>query len=179
MGQPLGAISRKWWMVVLLGVLIAVLGVLLLANLAAALATLAVFVAIGMLVAGIDDIVGADRYRTRWPSYLLGAMWIVFGLVALFWPGITLLALALTVGISFVAGGAIQVGMALAWRRELPAWGMWLAVGLVTLMVGLIALAWPNLTVLTLAIWLGVGLLVRGLTVIWFGTRLRTLGALV
>ncbi|WP_436499971.1 HdeD family acid-resistance protein [Actinokineospora sp. HUAS TT18] len=179
MTEPISAVRGKWWVVVLLGVVVAVLGVLLLANLVVALTTLAVYVAIGLLVVGIDEIVGAERYHKRWPAYVLGALWIAFGLVALFWPGITLLALALTVGISFVAGGAIQAGMALAWRRELPAWGLWLTVGLLTLVVGLIALAWPDLTVLTLAIWLGVALLVRGLTVIWFGLRLRNVAALV
>ncbi|HVK21102.1 MAG TPA: DUF308 domain-containing protein [Actinokineospora sp.] len=177
MTESISAVGRKWWLVVLLGAAIAVLGIVLLANLVAALATLTVFVAIAMLIAGIDDVVGADRYRTRWPSYLLGAIWIAFGLITLFWPGITLLALALTVGISFVATGAIQAGAALTWRRELPAWGLWLTLGLLTLIVGLIALAWPDLTVLTLAVWLGVALLVRGLTIAWFGWRLRALAS--
>ncbi|GAB3572562.1 hypothetical protein GCM10027445_30280 [Amycolatopsis endophytica] len=173
MAGELRRVTGRWWLVAALGVATTVLGVLLLANLAAAVGTLAVLVAIALFVEGIDEIATAERHRTRWPSYLLGAVWIVVGVIALAWPGITLLTLAVVVGIGFVVAGIGQIGATVTWRRNLPVWGLWLAMGVVTLAIGVLALVWPGITILTLALWLGVALVVRGVGALWFGLQLR------
>lgn len=173
MAGELRRVTSRWWMVALLGVATAVLGVLLLANLAVAVGTLAVIVAIALLFEGFDEILTAERHRTRWPSYLLGAVWIVVGVLALAWPGITLLTLAVVVGVGFVVAGVGQIGASVTWRRRLPMWGLWLGLGVVTLVIGLLALIWPGLTILTLAVWLGVALVMRGVGALWFGLQLH------
>ncbi|WP_116101422.1 HdeD family acid-resistance protein [Amycolatopsis thermalba] len=172
-GRELRRVTGRWWMVALLGAATAAGGVLLLVNLAVAVGTLAVIVAIALLFEGIDEILTAGRHRTRWPSYLLGAVWIAVGMIALAWPGITLLTLAVVVGIGFVVAGAGQIAAAVAWRRRLPMWGLWLGLGVVTLLIGVVALVWPDLTILTLAIWLGIALVLRGAAALWFGLQLR------
>ncbi|WP_091451259.1 HdeD family acid-resistance protein [Actinokineospora iranica] len=175
--RALHKITGRWWVVALLGFAVAVLGVLLLADLAAAVGTLAVLVAIALIVDGVAEIVTADRYHAMWPSYVLGALWLVLGVVALVWPDITLLAVAVWVGIGFVAGGVVQIGASVSWRGRLPMWGLWVALGVLTFVVGLVALALPGLTILTLAIWLGLALLVRGVGMVWFAFCLRRLRA--
>lgn len=167
---------QRWWLIGLLGLVTAVLGLLLLVNLATAVGALAVLVSIALIFEGVDDIVMADRHRTRWPWYLLGVLWIVLGVIALAWPGITLLALAVLIGIGFVVAGGWQVTAALSWRRGLPMWGLWLLLGVLTIVVGVVSLAWPGITVLTLAIWLGITLVVRGIGEIWFSLQLRRVG---
>ncbi|NIH83710.1 HdeD family acid-resistance protein [Amycolatopsis granulosa] len=173
MAGELRRVTGRWWAVALLGVATAVLGILLLANLAVAVGTLAILVAIALFAEGADEIITAGRHRTRWPFYLLGVLWIVVGVIALAWPGITLLALAVLVGAGFVVGGIGQIAAALTWRRRLPLWGLWLALGVVTLLIGVVAPVWPGLTILTLAIWLGIALLVRGIGELWFAFQLR------
>ncbi|MGI6877012.1 HdeD family acid-resistance protein [Amycolatopsis sp. 3B14] len=172
-GGELRRVTGRWWMVALLGVATAVLGVLLLVNLAVAVGTLAVIVAIALLFEGFDEVLTADRHRTRWPSYLLGVVWIGIGVIALAWPGITLLTLAVVVGVGFVVAGAGQIAASLAWRRRLPMWGLWLGLGVVTLLIGVVALVWPDLTILTLAIWLGIALVLRGAGALRFALQLR------
>lgn len=173
LAEEVRRISRRWWLIALLGLATVVLAILLLANLATAVGVLTVLVAIALLVEGVDDLVMAGRHRVRWPSYLIGALWIIVGVVGLVWPGITLLALAVVVGVGFVVAGVGQIGAALTWRRGLPMWGLWLTLGILTLLIGVIALVWPGLTILTLAIWLGIGLLLRGLGTLWFSLQLR------
>ncbi|MFF5989641.1 HdeD family acid-resistance protein [Prauserella flavalba] len=173
LAEEVRRIAKRWWLIALLGLATVVPAILLLANLATAIGVLTVLVAIALLVEGVDDIVMAGRHRVRWPSYVIGALWIIVGIVALVWPGITLLALAVVVGVGFVVAGIGQIGAALTWRRGLPMWGLWLTLGILTLLIGVIALVWPGLTILTLAIWLGIGLLLRGLGTLWFSLQLR------
>jgi len=166
---------RRWWLVVVLGVAISVVGILLLANLASAAFTLALLIGLGLLLTGIEEIVEADRHQKRWPSYVLGAIWIVTAIWAVAWPGVTLWALAVVIGIGLIAGGIVGIAFAISYRRELPFWGVWLLDGLVSIAFGVMALAWPRATIIVLAILLGIRVLFRGLSTISFGLSLRTL----
>ncbi|HVV08557.1 HdeD family acid-resistance protein [Amycolatopsis sp.] len=171
--EELRRVTGRWWLVAILGVVTAVLGLLLLVDLATAAGVLAVLVAIALLADGFNELLTADRQNPRWAAYVIGTVWIVFGIIALAWPGITLLALATLVGIGLIVGGFMQIAAAVTWRRGLPMWGLYLTVGILTVIVGVLALVWPGLTILTLAIWLGVTLLFRGIGTIWFGLMLR------
>ena len=54
-------------------------------------------------------------------------------------------------------------------------WGVWLVDGLLSVVVGIFALAWPEATILALAIILGLRVLLRGVATITFGLALRKL----
>ncbi|WP_236795090.1 HdeD family acid-resistance protein [Amycolatopsis sp. GM8] len=175
-GETVRRVTGRWWLVTLFGVATAVLGILLLVNLATAVGVLAVLVAIALIVDGVNELVTADRQRTRWAAYVLGVVWIAVGVIALVWPGITLLALAALVGIGLIVGGFMQVAMSVSMRGDLPMWGLYLALGIITVIIGVLALAWPGITILTLAIWLGINLVFRGFGAIWFSLMLRQVG---
>jgi uncharacterized membrane protein HdeD (DUF308 family) len=164
---------RRWGVVVALGVVMAAIGLLLLFNLFDAVKTLAVLVALGLAVAGVDEIVEADRHRVRWPSYVLGLIWLATAVVAIAWPGVTLWALAAMVGLGFIAGGLAEIAFVVSYRRALPMWGVWLLDGACSVLVGILALAWPRATILALAILLGLRVLFRGISTIMFGLSLR------
>jgi uncharacterized membrane protein HdeD (DUF308 family) len=166
---------RKWWLVLLLGLAMIVIGLLLLFNIAEAAFTLAILVAFGLFVAGVDELVEAARHEVRWPSYVLAVIWIVTGVVALVWPDVTLWALAVTVGLGFLIGGIAQAVFAVRMHRELPGWGLWLIAGILGAIVGIVALVWPGATVLALAVLLGVWVLVRGVVTTMFALGLRQL----
>jgi uncharacterized membrane protein HdeD (DUF308 family) len=166
---------RRWWQIVLLGVAIGVIGVLLLLNPFAAVKTLAVLVAIGLAFAGVDELAQAERHEVRWPSWVLGGIWLVTAILALLWPGVTLWVLAVVVGVGLIAGGLGEVLFAFRYRRELPRWGLWWLDGLLSLVIGVCALVWPKATVVVLAILLGIRLLLRGCATISFGLGLRDL----
>ena len=166
---------RRWWMVVALGALMVVIGVLLLVNPFDAVRTLAVLVAFGLVVAAVDEMAQAERHTVKWPSYALAAVWFVTAVWALLWPDVTLWALAATVGIGLIIGGAAEILFVARFRRELPMWGVWLLDGALSVIVGVAALAWPEATVLALAVLLGIRVLLRGTATIAFGLALRRL----
>ena len=166
---------RRWRLILAIGVLLVVLGVLLLANLVDAAFTLAVLVGISLLVEGFDELMQAERHEVRWPSYVLGLVWIVTGVIAIAWPGITLWSLALVTGISFVVGGLALVVFAGRFRRRLPRWNWWVVAGLLSVVAGIFCLAWPGVTILALAILLGLRVLMRGITTTMFALGLRQL----
>jgi hypothetical protein len=166
---------RRWWMVVGLGVLMIVIGVLLLLNPFDAVRTLAVLVAFGLVVASAGELAQAERHAVKWPSYALAVIWFVTAFWALMWPGVTLWALAATVGIGLILGGVAEVLFAARYRRALPMWGVWWLDGLLSAVVGIAALVWPEATILALAILLGLRVLLRGAATVTFGLALRRL----
>ncbi len=166
---------RRWWAVVAVGVAIAAVGVVLLFNPFAAVGTLVVLVAIGLTFAAVDELMQAERHEVRWPSYVLAAIWMVTAIAALLWPDVTLWALAVVVGVGLLFGGISEVMFAFRYRRELPRWGLWWLDGLLSIVVGVLALVWPEATVVVLAILLGIRLFLRGCATVAFGLGLRDL----
>jgi uncharacterized membrane protein HdeD (DUF308 family) len=102
-----------------------------------------------------------------------GGLWIVGGIFAIAWPHITLWALAVLVGLSIVFGGAVKTTAAL---MDPGRWaGRWwlLAAGLFSLLVGIVAVAWPKATIVVLAVLFGLQIAVLGLVEIVAALRLR------
>ncbi len=173
-----GKLVKYWWLVALLGVALVVIGILLIVHLVGAAFTLALLIGIGLIISGIDEIVQADRHTSRWASWLLGGLWIVTGVIAMAWPGITLWAVAVVVGIGLLVTGILEIVFAIRMRREMPGWYWALVSGVLAVVAGVLSLAWPDATVLVLAVLLGIYVLLRGLSTIMFAFGLRSLGTL-
>jgi uncharacterized membrane protein HdeD (DUF308 family) len=144
------------------GLAAVVVGVVLLFNPVAAARTLALLVGLALVIGGCLEIaLGWDSDR-RGPAIVLGAVLVVGGLLAAFWPGVTLWTIALLTGLSLVLHGAVRTALAVAGRSEIRGWG-WLALaGVLNIVVGLLALFWPAATVLVLSVMLGFQILVFG-----------------
>lgn len=140
----------------LLGLAALVIGVVLLFNPVAAARTLALLLGLSFVIGGLLEIaVGWDTGKRRWAALVLGAVLVIGGVLAAAWPGITLFTLALITGLSLIIHGAARVGLAVVERNEIPSWG-WLALaGAVNVVIGVIAIAWPQATVLVLSLVLG------------------------
>jgi hypothetical protein len=101
--------------------------------------------------------------RQAWPVLLARAVFAVaFGLVALIWPTITLLILAWAFGIFAIIDGAMQIIDGIR-RRDRPRWWISLLLGLLELAAGVLALIWPGISAVALAIVVGAWALVTGL----------------
>jgi uncharacterized membrane protein HdeD (DUF308 family) len=166
-------VARRWWWYVIGGIAITVLGVLLLVNLFDAVATLALLVAIALAFQGIDEIMNAPRYQSRWPGYVLGVLYLITAVWAVAWPGITLWALAVVVGVGFLVSGVVELVMVVRFHHELPHRWAFIALSVMTILVGLLALVWPGATILVLAVLLGARVLIEGVALTTFGLGLR------
>ncbi|HEV3292544.1 MAG TPA: DUF308 domain-containing protein, partial [Streptosporangiaceae bacterium] len=80
-----------------------------------------------------------------------GILAVIIGIIALAWPSVTVLALVILFAVyAFIAAG-LQAARAFSSRKAGPVIGH-LLLGLADLAAGVIALAWPSVTVLALVI---------------------------
>jgi uncharacterized membrane protein HdeD (DUF308 family) len=162
--------SSKWWAFLALGAVSAVLGVILMFDLFTAVRTVALLTAIGLIVTGLGELMTAGRYRSTL-GIVAGAALIVGGVLAALWPGITLWVLAVVVGVDLLVSGVVRIMGAVSLRVE--GWGWLLFGGVLSVAVGLLALAWPGATILVLGLLLGIRMLLFGIAEIMFGLALR------
>jgi uncharacterized membrane protein HdeD (DUF308 family) len=165
--------SSKWWVFLVLGVASAVLGFILMLNLYAAVTTLALLVAAGLIVTGIGELMTAGRYDSKL-GVVAGVVLIVGGVLAAVWPDITLWVLAVVTGVDFILSGIARIMGALSLRVE--GWGWLLFGGTLSVVVGVLALAWPDATILVLGLLLGIRMLLFGIAEIMFALALHDLG---
>jgi uncharacterized membrane protein HdeD (DUF308 family) len=87
---------------------------------------------------------------------LLGALGVIAGIIAIAWPGVTVLALVILFAIYAFVGAGLQIMRAFSGGGAGPVVGH-LLLALVDLGAGVVALAWPGPTaavlVLVVAIW--------------------------
>src|SRR2546430_17661413 len=78
-----------------------------------------------------------------------GIAWFLAGLVTLVWPGVTILALVIILGVFLLFAGATELGWSFAARHN-KGWGLLLFRGIVAAIPGMRGLAWPAPTALVL-----------------------------
>jgi uncharacterized membrane protein HdeD (DUF308 family) len=102
----------------IIGVVLVIAGMICLRNLVTGLAVLALMVAFTWTFGGLTAIVMGTQTSggTRVGLILLGALSVIFGLVFLFLPGLSLAGLILMTGISALAVGAGEVVVAFQLR---------------------------------------------------------------
>lgn len=111
--------------------------------------------------------------RTWWLVALRGLAAIAFGLIALFMPGITLLALVLLFGAYAMVDGAFKVVSGLRKRPEGSRDGWTVLAGILGILAGVVALIWPGITALVLLVLIASWAIVTGVFEIVAAYRLR------
>jgi uncharacterized membrane protein HdeD (DUF308 family) len=108
-----------------------------------------------------------------WMLALRGAAAVTFAVLAILWPGITLLVLvAMFAAYAFITGAVATVA-AIKNRKEDRGWWMVLLLGLVGLGAAIVAVLHPALTALVLVLLMGANALVTGVLDIAIAIRLR------
>lgn len=182
MGDVLLRAGRSWGWALTFGIISAVAGLLVLAWPGKTLIVVAVLVGVQLVVSGIFRFVEAVAFGhdesggTRVLLAILGVLSLVVGLYALRHVLLTLVALALILGIFWIVNGVVDIVVAIA-DRDLPRRGWRVALGALSIVAGLIALAYPDISLLALAWVAGVWLLVLGIVQIVISFRLRAAGA--
>jgi len=116
-----------------------------------------------------DDLTGGTRVLLA----LLGVLSLVIGLYAVRHVLVTLLALALLLGIFWVINGSVELFMALS-QRGMADRGWTALMGIFSIFAGILVLAYPGISLLTLAIVLSVWLLLLGVMEITLAIRVRS-----
>jgi uncharacterized membrane protein HdeD (DUF308 family) len=112
--------------------------------------------------------------RHWWLVALRGALAVVFGIVALIWPGITIAALVFLFGAYALVDGVFAIAGAIMGRRERASHRWWMVFeGVVAVAAGILAFLWPGITALVLLYVIAAWALVTGVLEIYLAIKLR------
>ncbi len=153
----------------LLGGLAALVGALIVFRPTTALGVLAALIGAGLILAGaLEWAAGRDAAAAapRWRS-ASAALWLLAGVFVLLAPGLTVRVIALTVGVALLVNGVLQVVSGALRTADPDARVTSVLLGLAWLGFGLVALAWPDITLLAVAVSFGARLLIGGLLLLW------------
>jgi uncharacterized membrane protein HdeD (DUF308 family) len=141
------------WARQLLGVVCAVVGVVLTLRPFTSLAALVLFVAGAFFVTGVSEIVAARNAEKPAVAIVVGLGWIAAGVLVVAWPGHAIHAVAIVVEISMFLGGLTRVLGAV--RGGVDDRVVAALTGAASLIFGVLALSWPDITVLVIALLVG------------------------
>ncbi len=174
-------VGRHWGWVLAFGIITLLVGVAALAWPGRTLVVIAVLFGIQLVVMGIfrfagafasDDLTGGTRVLLA----LLGVLSLIIGLYAVRHVLITLLALVLLLGIFWTVSGAVELFTAIS-HREMRNRGWNAVMGIVSILAGIVVLAYPAISLVTLAVVLGVWLIIFGAMQVTAAFRIRSLTA--
>ena len=111
--------------------------------------------------------------RTWWMLALRGAIALLFGVLALVWPGLTLLWLVALFAAYALLGGVASVMGAVRHRHSDEKWWLIFLLGLVSMAAAVSAIVYPGLTALVLVLMMGANALLTGVLDLAVAIRLR------
>lgn len=169
----LSAPRMPWWVVLLVGISSLVLGILLLANPAATIVSLVLFLGAYWLVSGVFTLVSLITDRTNWGWRLfIGILGILAGLSVLdtpLWSAILIPTIAIIfLGVQGLVSGAVELYMAFRGGG----WGVGI-LGVVNILLGLFLVFNPLVGVAVLPWVLGFTAIAGGIAAIILAFRLR------
>jgi uncharacterized membrane protein HdeD (DUF308 family) len=150
-----------WWGVVPVAVALVVLGTILIFRPFTSVDVLVLLAGVVAIVTGVLILVSPDE-RSQAYRWLVGLAWIVLGIVVLAWPGLSVQALAVIVGVALVVNGVADIVKGLTGRHEEPVAEV--IGGLASIVFGVLALSWPDVTVFVVAVLFGARTVLFGLS---------------
>ena len=178
--EVLAGIGRAWGWVLFFGIVTVGLGIVVLVWPDKTIVVVAVLFGIQLVIAGIFRFVSALAIDdapggTRALLALLGVLAFIVGIYALRHVNVTIAALALLLGIFWIVNGVIELFTAIG-HREMPGRGWTIILGLLSIVAGIVVLAYPDISLVALAIVLGIWLVALGVIEIALAFKLRALG---
>ena len=166
---------NPWLVLVILGVLFAGLGIWLIFSTRASQATVAILLAIGLFLSGLNEFVWAGDRRKPWVGFVLGGLFLLGGMAVLLETNASLKVFATVIGACLITVGVFQMAAAVIGRDELRHWVWMLVFGLFTVAIGVAAIVWPSATIRVIGLLVGIRLLIIGLGSIGLGATMRSL----
>src|SRR5919108_2439057 len=170
------ALQKGWPWLLGLGVLLSVLGLLLI--IAPALGTLAIDLLIGwfLIMGGVAQLYHAFLEKA-WRGFLLellsGVLYLVVGLLLVFYPLAGAQALTLFLAAFLTIEGLVRIAMAMR-VRPVHGWGWLLVGGIVTVILGvLIWTQWPGSALWVIGLLVGINLLFTGWSLTMMAIAIR------
>ena len=121
----------------------------------------------------IDTAATAELSRWWWTFILRGVLAILFGVIAFIAPPATIAALVLLFGAWALVDGVFDIAAALMHRTMDRSWWLTILEGVVGIVAGLLALAFPDIAAASLILLIAAWSIVTGVIEIGLAIRLR------
>jgi uncharacterized membrane protein HdeD (DUF308 family) len=111
----------------------------------------------------VESAVPGMLVRSWWSRALRGLLAIIFGVLALAWPGITLFVLIVFFGAFVLVDGLLAVVAGFAERKTNNKWWVLMLGGILGVAIGVVTFVWPGLTALALLFLIAAWAIVTGI----------------
>lgn len=165
---------RRWWVLVLIGLVSIAAGVVALAYTGLTLLVVGLIFGINLLVYGTLTLITAFEPGESGGESALhvfaGIIGLLAGLICVVHPGTSVLVIVIVMGFWFILVGALDIARAVQVRQHRV---LYFLLGLVAIAAGIIVLGNPDIGLETLALLVGIGFLVRGTLAVIAGWALK------
>jgi uncharacterized membrane protein HdeD (DUF308 family) len=171
-------VRNLWKSVLALGVLTLIVGAAVLVWPGPSIVAAGILFVVYLLVSGTVQVIAAFAVRSPAASrvllFLSGALSIALGVFAFrdFDDGAAVWLLALWIGVGFMFQGVSETVLAISFK-ELPYRGWYIFMGVVTVIAGVMMVAWPIGSIAVLSIVAGFWLVVIGITEMVWAVNVR------
>ncbi len=165
--------AGTWQATMFIGAVTVILGIIVTAHPSGSLTVIAVLLGVLLIVSGIFQLIRAfDRAEQRrtWQG-ISGLLFIVVGVVMIRHLNLTVAAIGLLVGITWIVQGIAAIVAAFTGARDGAAW--WGVFGVISLAAGIVVTAAPVTSVTVLAVLLGIWFIIMGVFEIALGFMVR------
>jgi uncharacterized membrane protein HdeD (DUF308 family) len=172
----LHALAQHWWLTLLRGVCAILFGVLAFVWPGVTLFTLVILYGAFALADGVLAIAAAimgGAPAPRWWLAIVGLAGIGAGVLTFLWPGVTALVLLVFIAVWAIVIGVMQVYGAIRLRREIDNEWWLVAGGILSVVFGVLMLAWPGAGALALIFVIGAYAIAEGILLVGLALRLR------
>jgi uncharacterized membrane protein HdeD (DUF308 family) len=168
-------LGSLWWLVILFGIAVFGVGVFFVVSPHETLSTFTVIAGILLLVDGVVAIVASifGRGEGRGLLAMIGVLGAIAGLVLIKKPFGTLVVFVLIFGVWLIVAGVVRFVSAFG---EPEGRAGSIAIATLDVIAGIVVLSWPAPSLATLAVIIGIVLMLRGVLWMVAGWQLRDLG---
>jgi uncharacterized membrane protein HdeD (DUF308 family) len=170
--EQLKPLKDIWWLMLIFGLISLGVGTFFLVSPHETLATFTVIAGIVLVIDGALAVLASifGRGEGRGLLATIGVLGIIAGLILIKHPFSALVVFVMILGIWLVAAGLVRLVVAFG---EPEGRGVNLLLAAIDLIAGVVILAWPDLSLSTLAIIVGIVLIVRGIADIYAAFMVR------
>jgi uncharacterized membrane protein HdeD (DUF308 family) len=171
--------SRNWWIFLIRGLIAILFGIAAIVWPELTLGTLILLFGFYAIFDGIvaiwDGITNRDDRDHRWASVLIGVAGILAGLLVIFLPGLSAIALMFLIAAWMIVIGVLEIASAIRLRQVIANEWFLIASGLLSVLLGLVFMIFPGSGAVALVTVIGIYAILFGILLIVFSFRVRSL----
>lgn len=169
--------ARYWWILLITGIAWVLLSIIIFRFDWASVSSISILFGCVLLAAGASEFLSIAGATRGWKIAhgVLGAVFVVIGVIAFIHPGNTFAALAAVLSFYLVIKGTFDVVVALS-SRDQDLWWLTLALGIIEILLGFWAAGDFGRKTILLLVWVGAAALIRGISQIITAFAIRSFG---